>query len=144
MVSPGRDQGTHYRTCSRVRKVYTSAAFYLVGNGPELSAATALTILLLGLTIIWINFDTDHSRYVFRRTNGECLLFGSPPDKTAASYTPSDGTRKENLLLVDGWWKISRPFHCVPETLASLCWLLPALDSGVLAPYSYVVYLTIL
>jgi 7-dehydrocholesterol reductase len=61
-----------------------------------------------------------------------------------ASYKTQKGETRESLLLVDGWWRLSRHFHYVPEILASLAWSLPSLNSGFVGPYFYVIYLTIL
>lgn len=129
-----------------VPAIYTSAAFYLVESGPKLSATTAVGIFLAGWLCIWINFDSDRQRYIFRQSNGQCLIWGHAPRFIVASYQTSskETETKTSLLLVDGWWKISRHFHYVPEILASLCWSLPALDSGFIGPYFYVIYLTVL
>ena len=127
-----------------VPAVYTSAAFYLTASGPEIDVATALLIFCAGWLCIWINYDSDRLRYVFRKTNGNCLIWGDAPKHIVASYKTSSGEKKTSLLLVDGWWKISRHFHYVPEILASFFWSLPALNSGLVGPYFYVIYLTIL
>jgi 7-dehydrocholesterol reductase len=125
--------------------VYTSAAFYLTASGPPLSTPLAVAIFLAGITCIYINYDSDRQRYVFRQTNGKCTIWGrSPPRHIAATYKVSSGEERTSLLLVDGWWRISRHFHYVPEILAAFCWSVPALHSGFLGPYFYVIFLTIL
>ena len=127
-----------------VPAVYTSAAFYLTTSAPELSWSLAAAILLAGWLCIAINYDSDRQRYVFRQTGGQCLIWGHEPTYITAQYTTTSGEIKESLLLVDGWWKISRHFHYVPEILASFFWSVSALDSGLVGPYFYVIYLTIL
>jgi 7-dehydrocholesterol reductase len=127
-----------------VPSVYTSHTFYLVENCPDWSVPQALLLFLCGLAMVGINYDSDHQRYVFRQTNGNCTIWGKVPNKIVAEYTTDDGARKKSLLLLDGWWKISRHFHYCPEILASLCWSLPAWNTGFIGPYFYVIYLTIL
>jgi 7-dehydrocholesterol reductase len=127
-----------------VPAVYTSAAFYLTASGPPLDAVTAMAIFVAGWICIWINYDSDRQRYVFRQTGGDCLIWGHTPAFIEASYKTASGEKKTSLLLVDGWWKISRHFHYVPEILASFFWSVPALNSGFVGPYFYVIYLTIL
>ena len=133
-----------------VPAVYTSAAFFLTTAGPPLSAPVALLLALAGSLCIWINYDADRQRYVFRQTGGHCrLFFGGPraPRHIVATYaTTTDGgaSKKTALLLVDGWWALSRHFHYVPEILGALCWSLPAGNVALVAPYFYVIYLTIL
>ncbi|KAL7570058.1 hypothetical protein ACA910_017094 [Epithemia clementina (nom. ined.)] len=125
--------------------VYTSQAFYLTSNAPDISTELALLIFALGTLCIWINYDSDHQRYVFRQTNGSCRIWGhAPPRHIVAEYETASGQTKTSLLLVDGWWKISRHFHYVPEILASFFWSASALNSGLVGPYFYTFYLTIL
>jgi 7-dehydrocholesterol reductase len=127
-----------------VPSVYTSHSFYLAEHSPELSTVASALILILGTIMIWINYDSDNQRYVFRQTGGECLIWGSKPDKIVAEYTTDKGEVRKSLLLLGGWWKVSRHFHYVPEILAAFCWSVPALDSAFIAPYFYVMFLTIL
>jgi 7-dehydrocholesterol reductase len=127
-----------------VPAVYTSQAFYLTRRAPDISATTALAILVAGVACVWINYDSDRQRYQFRQSDGQCLIWGRVPRKIIAKYETTTGTTKTSLLLVDGWWKVSRHFHYVPEILAAFFWSLPALDTGFVGPYFYVVYLTIL
>ena len=126
-----------------VPAVYTSHTFYLVEHCPDWSPLGAATLFLCGLTCVFINYDSDNQRYVFRQTNGACKIWGKTPNKIIAEYK-SAGKTKESLLLLDGYWKISRHFHYVPEILGSLCWSLPAWNTGLIGPYFYVLYLTIL
>jgi 7-dehydrocholesterol reductase len=127
-----------------VPSVYTSHSFYLTENAPDISVLTALAIFTFGFLCIWINYDSDNQRYVFRQTNGECLIFGKQPRYLVAEYATASGEIRKNLLLLDGWWKISRHFHYMPEILASLCWGLPALNTSFIGPYFYTTFLTIL
>jgi 7-dehydrocholesterol reductase len=127
-----------------VPAVYTSHTFYLVEHCPEWSLAGAIALFLCGATCVFINYDSDNQRYVFRQSNGNCKIWGKTPNRIVAEYTTTNGDTKKSLLLLDGWWKISRHFHYVPEILASLCWSLPAWNTGLVGPYFYVVYLTVL
>lgn len=128
-----------------VPSVYTSASFYLTTSAPEISVPVGVGIFLCGLLCIWINYDSDNQRYIFRQSNGQCTIWGrTPPKHVVAKYVTASGDTKSSLLLVDGWWKISRHFHYVPEILASFFWSVSALDTGFICPYFYVIYLTIL
>ncbi len=127
-----------------VPAVYTSQAFYLTTNAPDLSIGAALAIFVAGWLCIFINYDSDQQRFLFRQTNGHCKIWGEIPDKIVAKYKTSSGQTRESLLLVGGWWKLSRHFHYVPEILASFFWSVSALNSGFVGPYFYTIYLTIL
>lgn len=133
-----------------VPSVYTSTSFYLAEHAPELSNTSALIMFLLGFLMIAINYDSDNQRYVFRRTNGECLIWGRKPKRIVAEYeyksANSDNKRevRKSLLLLSGWWSISRHFHYVPEILQTFLWSAPALTTNFIAPYFYLIFLTIL
>jgi len=132
-----------------VPSIYCSHSLYLATHAPDMSLLTASLIFFGGLTCIWINYETDHQRYVFRQTKGQCTILGrSPPKHIVAQYTTTTSSGKEqiktSLLLLDGFWKASRHFHYVPEILASFFWSLPALNSSYICPYFYVIYLTVL
>jgi len=128
-----------------VPAVYTSQAFYLTSNAPDISALAALAIFAAGVTCVYINYDSDRQRYVFRQSNGNCKIWGkSPPNMIVAKYKTTTGETRTSLLLVDGWWKISRHFHYVPEILASFFWSVSALNTGFVGPYFYTIFLTIL
>ena len=127
-----------------VPSVYTSTSFYLTQHAPPLTTSGALTIFFIGITMIYINYDSDHQRYVFRQTNGNCTIWGHVPKRIVASYTTEEGNLKQSLLLVGGFWKFSRHFHYVPEILAALCWSSPAWTTALVGPYFYVIFLTIL
>lgn len=124
--------------------IYTSHSFYLAEHAPPISLPVASLIFFLGFLSIFVNYDSDNQRYVFRQSRGNCKVFGKTPRKIVAQYTTSSGEARTSLLLLDGYWKVSRHFHYVPEVLASLFWSLPALDSSLVGPYFYVIYLSIL
>ena len=126
-----------------VPAVYTSQAFYLTTRAPDMSMATAALITAAGFVCVWINYDSDNQRFVFRQNHGHCKIWGREPKHIVATYE-SNGKVKTSLLLLDGWWKVARHFHYIPEVLASFFWSLPALDSGFIIPYFYVIYLSIL
>eukprot|EP00250_Pteridium_aquilinum_P016192 c22993_g1_i1 orf=421-1800(-) len=126
-----------------VPSVYTSPAMYLVNHPITLGSQVALSIFFAGVACIYINYDCDRQRQIFRKTNGKCNIWGRPASKIDATYVTETGETKSSLLLCSGWWGISRHFHYMWEILAAFFWSVPALFSHVL-PYFYVVFLTIL
>jgi 7-dehydrocholesterol reductase len=123
--------------------VYTLVGLYLVNHPIELSPLAAIAILALGIGSIWMNYAADAQRQRVRATNGETTVWGKKPEMMRAEYETGDGEKRSSLLLLSGYWGISRHFHYVPEILLSLAWTLPALFGHVI-PYFYVLYLTIL
>jgi 7-dehydrocholesterol reductase len=122
--------------------VYTSQTLYLVNHPYELGMGYASCILFLGLIAIYINYNADAQRQRVRQTNGQCTVWGKPPEVIIAKYKTSDGEQRQNLLLVSGWWGISRHFHYIAEIASALFWTLLCQFDHVL-PYFYVTYLTI-
>mmetsp|Transcript_10901 Transcript_10901/g.16258 ORF Transcript_10901/g.16258 Transcript_10901/m.16258 type:complete len:456 (+) Transcript_10901:64-1431(+) len=125
-----------------VPSIYTSQSFYLVKHPVILGRPLAIAMFLIGVLMIWINYDSDRQRYDFRR-NTKAKIWGKPPVKIDATYTTTDGQQRLSPLLASGWWGISRHFHYVPEILAAFFWSLPALFENFM-PYFYVFYLTLL
>jgi 7-dehydrocholesterol reductase len=129
-----------------VPSVYTSPAMYLVQNPIHLGHLQALAIFSAGVLMVYVNYDADRQRQVFRESQGKSTtvnVWGKPPQFIVANYVTEKGEKKQSLLLSSGWWGLARHFHYVPEILAALCWTLPVLFASAV-PYFYVVYLTIL
>jgi len=130
-----------------IPSVYTLTGMWLVQNPIQLSNTYFYSVLAFGLLSIYINWEADEQRSLCRRTNGDCLIWGKKPETILAQYWTVNGEgkreKRENLLLVSGWWAVARHFHYVPELLLSLAWSLPAQNGGFI-PYFYVIFLTIL
>jgi len=123
--------------------LYTLASQYQVLHPVDFHPAVAGAIFAFGIFSIWANYDADAQRQRVRETSGKTLVWGKAPETMTARYLTADGKERESLLLLSGWWGISRHFHYVPEIGLALAWTLPAGLSRAL-PFSYVVFLTIL
>jgi len=126
-----------------VPSVYTLVSFYLTKHPIQHTALSATFLLFLGLFAIWANYDADAQRQRVRESNGQCTVWRQQPRLLKAKYFTSDGNQRENLLLMSGWWGVSRHIHYVAEITLSLAWTLPATFDNAL-PYFYVCFLTIL
>ncbi|GMH66250.1 hypothetical protein TrRE_jg784, partial [Triparma retinervis] len=128
--------------------VYTSAAYYLALHSPPLSPPLALSIFCCGVLAIFLNYDADSQRSLFRRTGGSCTINRQAPTFIRASYLTGEGRVRTNLLLTSGWWGVAKHVGYSFEVLSSLLWSLPAglpKDRGaLLAPYFYVAFLAVL
>lgn len=123
--------------------LYTLVSQYQVGHPVELHPLLAGAIAAFGVLSIWANYDADAQRQRVRETGGKTTVWGKAPETMTARYTTADGKERESLLLLSGWWGISRHFHYVPEIGLALAWTLPAGLSRIL-PYAYVLFLTAL
>jgi 7-dehydrocholesterol reductase len=126
-----------------VPALYTIVSQYQVAHPVDLPFPIALGIFAFGVLSIWANYDADAQRQRVRETGGKTRVWGKPPLTMTAKYATADGKERESLLLLSGWWGISRHFHYVPEIGLALAWTLPAGFSHVI-PYAYVAFLTVL
>lgn len=122
---------------------YCSPTLYLVHHPNHLGLPLALAIATVGVLAIFTNYFADAQRQRVRATNGQTRVWGKPPEVIVANYTTERGEAKQSLLLVSGWWGISRHFHYLPEVLGAFCWSVPALFQH-LMPYCYVIFLAVL
>jgi len=126
-----------------VPSLYTLATMCLVERTTDISPAVAIAIAIFGLASIAVNYAADRQRQVVRATNGDTTVFGKPPVLIEASYTTEDGEERTSILLASGYWAISRHFNYIAELALAAAWTLPA-GFGLLLPWSYVIFLTIL
>lgn len=126
-----------------VPSVYTSHTLYLTTHPNYLGLPLAAAILLSGVAAIYINYNADHQKEFVRDTKGACTIWGRKAEVIEAKYQTSGGEERTSLLLVSGWWGLSRHFHYIPEIVAAFMWTVPALFTCPL-PYFYVVFLVIL
>jgi len=123
--------------------IYCLVSLFLVKNPFQLSPLHAASIIALGIFSVVANYDADYQKQRVRETLGKTTIWGKKPEVVVAKYQTSDGLTRESLLLVSGWWAISRHVHYIPEILLSVAWTLPA-GTNHLLPWFYVVYLTVL
>lgn len=123
--------------------VYSSQALYLVNHPNHLGSFLSLVILISGAACIMANFLADRQRQRIRETKGHCKIWRKEPKTLSVQYRTESGEWKENILLLSGWWGISRHFHYVFEILAAFFWTVPALFTNFI-PYFYLVFLTLL
>ncbi len=130
-----------------VPSLYTLHTMYLVEH-PEIMPSPVVTALLLlfGLTCVWINYDCDRQRQVFRSSNGKAKVWGEDPTFITASYVEkATGETKQSLLLTSGWWGLSRHIHYIPEIFAAILWCVPLNCScDHFLRFFYPIFLTIL
>ena len=122
---------------------YTSHTLYLADNPTHLGPVLALVVFLVGTAGVFINYAADHQKEVVRNTGGDCQIWGRKAEAIKATYFTSKGEEKTSLLLVCGWWGVSRHFHYIPELLAAFCWSVPALFHSFI-PYFYFIFLSVL
>jgi len=126
-----------------VPSIYTLTAHYLVQHPVHLGPAFSAVLVIVALIAFYSKTNMNRQRINVRQHDGDYKIWGHKAKIIRAQYTDNKGEDRESILLVDGWWGITRHFHYVGEILGALCWSLPALFSNFM-PYFYVFFLTIL
>lgn len=70
---------------------YTIAAQYLVKHPVHMDYMEAITIFGLGVLSVWVNYEADAQKQVFRHSKGNCLIWGKKPMAIHAEYKTTDG-----------------------------------------------------
>lgn len=129
--------------CAWLPIVYTIAGLYLVAHPIDLGLIGTALLFAVGVAAIAINYSADEQRQRVRATAGDTTIWGRPPELIHATYTPADGQPRQNILLVSGWWGVTRHFHYLPELGLATAWTLPV-GFDRLLPWFYVIFLAIL
>ncbi|XP_048462858.1 7-dehydrocholesterol reductase [Rhincodon typus] len=129
--------------CVWLPYLYTLQGLYLVYNPVQLSTPSAIGILLLGLIGYYIFRMTNHQKDLFRRTDGNCKIWGKKPKYIECSYLSNDGKKHHSKLMISGFWGLARHFNYTGDLMGSLSYCL-ACGFGHLLPYFYIIYMLIL
>ncbi|KAJ3389883.1 hypothetical protein HDU92_000828 [Lobulomyces angularis] len=123
--------------------MYTLQSHYLVRNPIDLSWEYFSLVFFIGHFGYYVFRATNWQKDVVRRTNGDCLIWGKKAKVIRTKFETSDGKIHESLLLLSGFWGVSRHFNYVGDLLISLAMCLTC-GFAHLLPYFYVIYMTIL
>ncbi|XP_072448896.1 7-dehydrocholesterol reductase [Chiloscyllium punctatum] len=129
--------------CVWLPYLYTLQGLYLVYNPVQLSTPSAFGVLLLGLIGYYIFRMTNHQKDLFRRTDGNCKIWGKKPDYIECSYLSNDGKKHHSKLMISGFWGLARHFNYTGDLMGSLSYCL-ACGFSHLLPYFYIIYMSIL
>nr|XP_028584701.1 7-dehydrocholesterol reductase-like isoform X2 [Podarcis muralis] len=123
--------------------LYTLQGLYLVYHPVHLATSSAVGILLFGLVGYYIFRMTNHQKDLFRRTDGNCKIWGRKPKYIECSYTSTDGIKHHSKLLTSGFWGVARHFNYTGDLMGSLAYCLCCGFEHIL-PYFYIIHMTIL
>ena len=126
-----------------VPAIYTLTAHYLVKHPVHIGPVFSAILIIVGILSFYSKTSMNRQRINVRTHDGDYKIWGHKAKIIRAEYVDEKGRKRQSILLVDGWWGITRHFHYVGEILGAICWSLPALFENFM-PYFYVVFLTIL
>lgn len=132
--------------------MYTLQSHYLVRNPIDLTLPYLLLVCIIGHAGYYVFRATNYQKDIVRRTKGDCKIWGSPAKfiKTGliyllivSEYETSDGEKHSSILLLSGFWGVSRHFNYVGDLLISLAMCMTC-GGDHLLPYFYIIYMIIL
>jgi Delta14-sterol reductase len=113
---------------------YVVQTMYLIDHTHSLPIWGAALIVILNFT----------GYFIFRAVNIQKHHFRSDPGRPIWGKKPEYiKTGQGNLLLVSGYWGLSRHFNFLGDILMALAWCLPCLFDSIV-PYFYAIYFAIL
>ena len=127
-----------------VPMLYTCHTLYLVKNAFHMGWPLTVFLLAFGIGGVYLNYEADAQKERFRGAQGKCKIWGKDAEGITAEYTTVDGEKKKSLLLLSGWWGVSRHFHYLPEWMAAFSWTAPTLYEGNVLGFVYFVFLVLL
>ncbi|XP_068177002.1 7-dehydrocholesterol reductase [Antennarius striatus] len=129
--------------CVWLPYLYTLQGLYLVYHPVQLPLGHALVVLGLGLIGYYVFRSTNHQKDLFRRSEGNCSIWGKKPTYIESSYRSADGAVHRSKLLTSGFWGVARHFNYTGDLMGSLAYC-AACGFGHALPYFYIVYMSIL
>ena len=123
--------------------MYTLQSHFLLRHPLDLSLPYFSLVATIGLIGYYIFRSVNNQKDLVRSTDGKCLIWGKPARVIRTEFVTTDGTKHRSLLLVSGYWGVSRHFNYVGDLLISLAMCMTC-GSGYILPYFYIVYMALL
>ncbi|KAJ3054573.1 hypothetical protein HK097_001406 [Rhizophlyctis rosea] len=123
--------------------MYTLQSHFLVRHPIDLSWPYFFFVFGLGMWGYYIFRAVNNQKDLVRRTDGDCKIWGKKAEVIRTSFVTSDGKEHKSLLLVSGFWGLSRHFNYVGDLAISTAMCLTC-GFGYLLPYFYITFMTIL
>ncbi|KAI3388492.1 hypothetical protein SNEBB_002832 [Seison nebaliae] len=103
--------------------LYTSPILFNVNRQNNMKLEVAVVILTIGILAIIFNYWADLQKISVRKYDGRCSIWGRPAKIIRAKYRiASTNQEKNSILLISGFWGISRHFHYIPELVLCFCY----------------------
>ncbi|KAH6568282.1 hypothetical protein BASA50_010527 [Batrachochytrium salamandrivorans] len=123
--------------------MYTLQSHFLLRNTVDLSWPVFSGIFGVGMVGYYIFRTVNNQKDLVRSTDGKCFIWGKPAKVIRTEFNTTDGKVHRSILLVSGYWGISRHFNYVGDLLISLAMCMTCGFDSIL-PYFYIVYMSIL
>ena len=129
--------------CTWIPAVYCLQSIFLATNAPiDCGFIYGLVLFIAGSSLIYIEYDIDLNRQVFRE-DPKALIWGKRAEFIEAYYFTADNKQHKSLLLLSGGWNVARHWNYTLEILLTLCWTAMAKFSHIL-PWTYLIFLVVL
>eukprot|EP00842_Homolaphlyctis_polyrhiza_P005657 jgi/Hompol1/6092/HPOL_000352-RA len=123
--------------------MYTLQSHFLLRHTIDLSTPAFIAVFTVGMVGYYIFRTVNNQKDLVRSTDGKCLIWGKPAKVIRTEFQTTDGKIHRSLLLISGYWGVSRHFNYVGDLLISAAMCMTC-GYGYILPYFYVVYMSIL
>ncbi|RKO92268.1 ergosterol biosynthesis ERG4/ERG24, partial [Blyttiomyces helicus] len=121
--------------------MYTLQSHYLVRNPIDLSWPYFAFVFSVGMSGYYIFRAVNNQKDIVRLTDGKCNIWGRPAKVIRTEFKTSNGETHRSLLLISGFWGLSRHFNYVGDLLISSAMCLTCGFTHLL-PYFYIIFMT--
>ncbi|KAF2090121.1 ERG4/ERG24 ergosterol biosynthesis protein [Saccharata proteae CBS 121410] len=123
--------------------MYTLQVQYLARNPVNLTPLAAILALCMGVGGYTLFRSVNYQKDLVRRTKGDCAIWGKKARIMRCQFMTTDGRKHETLLLLSGWWGISRHCNYVGDLLLSYA-MCSTCGLSNLLPWTYAIFMTII
>lgn len=121
--------------------MYTLQSQYLARYPVQLSTPVAALIFTIGVSGYALFRSVNFQKDIVRRTNGECTIWGKKAKVMRCNFKTADGKDHQTLLLLSGWWGISRHCNYVGDLMLSYA-MCAVCGVQNLIPWTYAIFMT--
>ncbi|KAF2138354.1 uncharacterized protein K452DRAFT_328886 [Aplosporella prunicola CBS 121167] len=121
--------------------MYTLQAQYLARYPVQPSPLAAAASLCAGVGGYALFRSVNAQKDLVRRTNGDCKVWGKQAKVMRCTFKTADGQDRETLLLLSGWWGVSRHCNYVGDLLLSYA-MCSVCGTRNLLPWTYALFMT--
>jgi 7-dehydrocholesterol reductase len=101
---------------------YAFPSYYFVAHPPQLSPTGEWAILVIGVAAIILNYEVDREKEIFKRTDGNCTIWGEKARYLPVEYNNEKGQVKKSKLLLSGFWGKLRHFNYTSDLMTAYSW----------------------
>jgi 7-dehydrocholesterol reductase len=121
--------------------LFTFPTYFFILHVPSISTTTAWIIFVVGSIAIALEYKVDKEKEEFKKTDGNCIIWGSKAHYIPVEYVDQQGKVKKSKLITSGFWGTLRHFNYTFEVVISFSWCAVAGFEYGLPPFYYAIFI---